>query len=186
MQACCTYFANSAESIGYFVFSDTFIFFSKSDQVNDYPGLMSASKSLIRKAISMGLPIRGAISYGDCVFGHENKVLMGKAFLESHEYGEDQNWLGLILTPSATKELQLHELHPQRHGFVNKDIPLREFSSESEFVYAYTFINGSTNFECPLLPKLEELKRFAPEIAKEKYINTINFIKKHYVVHRSS
>ena len=178
--------ATSDESIDYFVFSDTFILFSKSDQVNGYPSLLSASKSLIRKSISMGLPIRGAISYGDCVFGHQNKILMGKAFLESHDYGEDQNWLGLILTPSATQNLLSHELYPLRHGFINKDIPLRKLSDNLEFVYAYTFINGSTNFECTLLSKLEELKCFAPDSVKIKYTNTINFIKKHYVVRKSS
>jgi len=174
------------ESIGYFVFSDTFILYSKSNLVNDYPALMTASKALIQKSISMGLPIRGAISFGDCVFGHNNKIIMGQAFLESHDYGEDQNWLGLILTPSASKVLLSHNLHPTRHGFVNEDIPLRKLSSALEFVYAYIFINGSTNFKCPLLPKLEEMKHCAPEATKEKYSNTIDFIEKHYVVHKSS
>lgn len=174
------------EKIGYLVFSDTFILFSKTEYVNDYPALISSAKHFIYSCLSMGLPVRGAISYGDTVFGHDNKILMGTAFLESHEYGEDQNWLGLILAPSATEELKLHHLFPERHGFVNCDLPLRRFSEFKSCLYAYKFINGSTSFECPLLPKLNELMLRAPEETKEKYSKTIEFIKQNYVVKKNS
>lgn len=171
------------EHIDFHFFADTFIIFSKNDKINDYPALISVSKSFINSCTYIRLPVRGAISFGSVQFGHQKKIIIGKAFLEAHEYSEDQNWIGLILTPSATKELNLHNLNPNRHGFVNKDIPLRKYSDNKEKVYAYRFINGSTNFECTLLPALNEMLHFAPENQKEKYSNTINFIKKYYTVH---
>lgn len=174
------------DKIDYLFFADTFVIYSKSEKLNEYPALISVSKKFISRCIYKKLPVRGAISYGDVVFGHENKVLMGKAFLESHIYGEDQNWLGLVLTPSASKELEKNGLYPIRHGFINKDVPLRNLKDASEYVYAYKFINGSTNFKCPLLSPLSEMMGRAPESQKIKYENTIKFINKYYKVSTSS
>jgi hypothetical protein len=175
--------ANHEEFIDYQFYADTFIIYSKNDKVNDYPSLVRASKNFIINCIYKSLPVRGAISYGEVLFGHQKKIIIGKAFLEAYVYGEDQNWIGLILTPSASNQLKSHDLYPSRHGFINKDIPLRELDIES--VFAYRYIDGSTNFECPLLPCLNEMQHFAPECEKQKYNNTIDFINKHYTVHKS-
>lgn len=174
------------ESIEYLFYADTFIIYSKSQKINNYPGLISASKTFIRKCIHKRLPVRGAVSFGEISFGHDKRILIGKAFLESYSYGEDQNWLGLILTPSASQELIENGLSPVRHGFVNQDIPLRIYSIFDKRVYAYSFINGSTNFDCPLLPAIKEMWQFAPSNDKVKFENTIKFIEKHYTVHGKS
>ena len=108
-----------------------------------------------------------------------------EAFLESHVYGEDQNWLGSILTPSATEELKKNNLEPSHHGFINRDIPMRKYSEFDERVYAYYFGNGSTNFQSPLLSPLKEMMHHSPEPVKIKYENTIKFIEKYYSVHGS-
>lgn len=177
--------ANFDESVGYLFYADTFIIFSKSAKINDYPGLISVSKNFMSNCIYKRLPVRGAISFGEITVGHDKKILLGKAFSESYDYGEDQNWLGLILTPSASAELKVHNLEPTRHGFINRDIPLRKYSIFDERVYAYRFINGSTNYKCPLISPLEEMMHKAPGKDKVKYENTISFIKKHYTVHSS-
>ena len=78
------------EHIEYLFYADTFIFYSKSDQIQDYPSMLSVAQRFIRKCISIRLPVRGAISFGELIFGHEKRILMGKAFLESYEYSEDQ------------------------------------------------------------------------------------------------
>lgn len=174
------------EKIGYLFFADTFIIYSKSENINEYPALINASKNFISRCINKKLPIRGAISYGDVVLGHDSKILMGKAFLESHNYGEDQNWIGLILTPSASKELVKNGIYPVRHGFINSDIPLRKCKEFSEHVYAYCFINGSANYKCPLLSPLEQMMQDAPDRQKSKYTNTIEFINKYYKTSKSN
>lgn len=174
------------ENVDYLCYADTFIIYSKSEKVNDYPGFIRVSKNFIHKCIYKRLPIRGAVSFGEITFGHQKKIIMGRAFLESYDYGEDQNWLGLILTPSASLKLKAEGLEPIRHGFVNQDIPLRKHSIFDDRVYAYCFINGSTNYECVLLPALREMMHFAPIKEKVKYENTIKFIEKHYPVHTAS
>lgn len=175
--------ADFDESVGYLFYADTFIIYSKSVKINDYPGLISVSKRFMNNCIYKRLPVRGAISFGEITLGHDKKILLGKAFSESYDYGEDQNWLGLILTPSASTELKKHNLEPSRHGFINSEIPLRNHAIFDERVFAYRFINGSTNFKCPLISPLEEMMHKAPEKDKVKYGNTISFIKKYYIVH---
>jgi hypothetical protein len=170
--------------IDYTSYADTFIIYSKAVEKSGYPALVRTSKNFLNTCVSKRLPIRGAISYGELVLGHDSKI-MGKAFLESHEYGEDQNWIGLLLTPSASSQLKFMGLDPIRHGFINCDIPLRKYPIFDENVYAYRFINGSTNFECPLLPFLNEMLQKAQLKEKVKYINTIRFIGKYYTVHSS-
>lgn len=174
------------ESVDYLFYADTFLIYSKSERVNDYPGFIRVSKNFITRCIYKRIPVRGAVSYGELTFGHGRKILMGRAFLESHVYGEDQNWLGLILTPSATSKLKEHDLQSIKNGFVNRDIPMRKYSIFDEEIYAYSFINGSTNFQCQLLPILREMMQRAPKAEKIKYLNTIKFIERHYKIHTDS
>jgi len=174
------------KNVEYLFYADTFIIYSKSDRISCYPELIRVSKNFINTCIYKKLPVRGAVSFGDISFRHDKRILMGKAFLESYVYGEDQNWLGLLLTPSASKELLQNGLEPSRHGFINRDIPLRKYSIFDDSIYAYCFINGSTNFQCPLLPALNEMMHMAPAKDKIKYENTIKFIEKYYTVQSNS
>jgi hypothetical protein len=167
------------ENIDYLLYADTFIFYSKSGQIQDYGSILPVAQRFIRKCISIKLPVRGAVSFGELIFGHEKRILMGKAFLESYEYSEDQNWLGLLLTPSATKEARKHSLNPLHHHYINQDIPLRMHTIFNKDVFAYTFCEGSANFPCPLLGDLNEMLQAAPVAEKAKYENTIGFIRKY-------
>jgi len=167
------------EHIDYLFYADTFIFYSKSDQVKDYPSMLSVAQRFIRKCISIKLPIRGAISFGELIFGHEKRILMGEAFLESYEYTEDQNWLGLLLTPSASRKVFEYSLNPLHHSYINQDIPLKRDPKFNPDVFAYTFCDGITNFSNPLLGDLDEMLKTAPASEKAKYENTIEFIKKY-------
>jgi len=174
------------KQIDFQFYADTFIIYSKSKKIHDYALLIRACKNFINNCIKKRLPVRGAISYGEIIFGHNRKIIIGSAFLESYVYGEDQNWIGLILTPSASSRVIEENSSPARHGFINRDIPMRKFSIFEDKIYAYRFINnGSTNYECPLLPILNEMLQKAPQREKVKYVNTIKFIEKHYTVHTS-
>jgi hypothetical protein len=181
------------ESVECLFYADTFVIYSRSEKINDYPGFIRVCKDFYYSCIYKQLPIRGAVSFGEIEVGYNKRILIGKAFLESHEYSEDQNWLGMILTPSASSKLKEHGIEPIRHGFVNCDIPLRKYPVFDERVYAFCFDRGSTNFKCPLIRPLNAMMEKAKknkdgnsEIAIVKYDNTIKFIEKHYNVHKSS
>lgn len=167
-------------SVEYLYYADTFIIYSGTEQFRDYADFIRVTKDFYYKSIYIQLPIRGAVSFGEIEFGYEKRILIGKAFLESYEYGEAQNWLGMILTPSASSKLKEHGIDPIGHGFVNYEIPLHKHVKFDEPMYAFCFDSGQTNFECSLIRPLNAMMHHASESEKIKYINTMAFIKKHY------
>jgi hypothetical protein len=163
------------------VFSDTIVVFSPDLSAASYPWFLAQCRNLMTASIPIRLPIRGAISAGTTFEAEQHPIYIGPAFLEAHEYCEDQDWLGLVLTPSATKAAIGVGLDPVRHGFVDCAVPLRNQCGAD--VLAYRFQNsGSTNFASPLIPILEEMEQ-APTSAREKYSRTIDHIRRHYQVH---
>lgn len=167
-------------NVDYLFYADTFIFYSKSGENEDYPGLLHVSTHFMEKCICKGIALRGAISFGEIAVGYDKRIMIGNAFLDSHQYGEDQDWLGLILTPAASNRLKELKLDPARHGFVYGEIPRRECPKSNDEVYAYSFCRGVSNFPCPLLHKLKEMQLLSPEGTKPKYDNTMRFIEKHW------
>src|SRR5450759_1695546 len=92
--------------LDYRIFSDTFVVLAPDLEPNSYPWFLRACKNLIDKSIYIELPLRGAISVGSIFIAMNHPVLLGSSFVEAYEYCEDQNWIGLLLTPSATSALR--------------------------------------------------------------------------------
>jgi len=166
------------------VFSDTIAVFTPDLTPQSYPWFLLQCCHLIETSIRIRLPLRGAIGVGTAITCKTPPIVLGSAFLEAHEYCEDQDWIGLLLTPSATRSLREAHLEPTHHDFVEDTIPLRNMPPED--VLAYRFQNGEANFESWLLPYLSEMKQLAPSTSKEKYTRTIAFIQKHYRFIQSS
>lgn len=164
--------------LDFLVFSDTIAVFTPDLTPQSYPWFLLQCRKLIETSIKIRLPLRGAISVGTAVTCKAPPIVLGSAFLEAHEYCEDQDWIGLLLTPSATRLLREANLEPTHHDFVEGAIPLRKMPRED--VLAYRFQNGEANFDSWLLSFLAEMKQRAPAGAKDKYTRTIAFIQKHY------
>jgi hypothetical protein len=165
----------ASKGIEYLIISDTLVLFSTS-----YGYILQVCKRLIYRSIYIELPLRGALSYG-ATFRNPKypTILIGPAFVEAYEYCEGQDWIGFLLTPSATKAVRNEGLEPLHHHFISDALPLK-YELPSVDVVAYRFQDGSSNFDSPLLPKLKQMQFLAPDNAKSKYTNTIEFIERHY------
>ncbi len=168
-------------SLEYLVFSDTIVIFSSTQEPSGYPWFLLQCKNLIKDSIRLRLPLRGAISVGTTFVAAEHPIVLGVPFCEAFEYCADQDWIGLLLAPSATHALRRAGLEPLHHHFVTGPVPLRRLSPDD--VLAYRLQDGMANFDSPLLPLLREMQHFAPPDAKEKYARTIKHIQHH---HRST
>lgn len=162
----------------YMVFSDTIVIFAPDLETRSYGWFLLQCQTLMNRSITVRLPMRGAISVGTAFISISPPMIIGPSFIEAHEYCEDQNWIGLLLTPSATTALRRFGLEPLHQDFVSDNIPLENMPVDN--VLAYRFQNGMSSYESPLLSPLEEMKHFAPDKDKEKYDKTMAFIKKHY------
>lgn len=166
-------------SLEHLWFSDTFVLYTPDDSSRSYAVIQQAAKHFIDECLYSSIPIRGAISVGTFIRSHDGRALMGRAFIDAHVYGDDQDWLGLILTPAAISKAITYGLDPIRHDFVSsKEIPMRKYKANE--VLAYRFQNGSDNFSSPLLPLLESMQQKADIKHRCKYARTIDFIKKHH------
>lgn len=160
------------------VFSDTLIVFAPSLEASDYGWFLRQCKDLATHSIQLRLPLRGAIAAGTLIAAVEHPIILGSAFVEAYDYCVDQNWIGLLLAPSASRTLRACGLEPLHHHFVHGPIPLR--CTASADVLAYRYQDGSANFGSHLLPHLREMQQFAPEGAKGKYESTIAHIETHH------
>jgi hypothetical protein len=162
----------------FLAFSDTFILLTEDQELASYPWFLLQCTHIIHRSIEVRLPVRGAISVGVAYTSSAPTIVLGKPFVEAYEYCEDQDWIGLLMTPTATTRLRTGGLEPLHHDFVNEKVPLRKMSPEN--VLAYRFQNGSANYSCYLLPYLQEMHHLAPVSVKGKYQRTMDFIEKHY------
>jgi hypothetical protein len=169
------------ENIGhldYCWFSDTFLIFTPDDTSTSYCVIQSAAKRFIENCISSYVPIRGAISVGPFMRTEDNRSFIGKAFLDAYEYSGDQDWLGLLLTPTAIKKVEAYGLSLIYDFILSEDIPMRKFSNKD--VMAYRFQNGAANIPSIFLPKLREMKSISDEKHGHKYERAIQWIEKNY------
>jgi hypothetical protein len=162
------------------VISDTMLLFASDVRPESYPWLMQLCKSLIERSITCRLPVRGAISIGKAFTSEVPPIFIGPAFVEAYRYCEDQDWIGLLLTPAAVVTLRKAGLEPSRHGFVAGQIPMRKCDSEGLLAYRLQR-EGATSFDSPFIAPLREMQQQAPsEGARAKYERTIEFLIKNY------
>ncbi|WP_054030975.1 hypothetical protein [Desulfatitalea tepidiphila] len=158
-------------------FSDTFIIFSQSNSAQEFALVEQAGRLFFQKLIMNQIPVRGAISCGDLYTQLERNVFIGPALIEAYRYGEGQNWLGFVLTPSAIKQLDRIGL-PAHERLVYRMIPGDGIinSELSGPVYAFAFNNGQINGQSVFIRPLEAMKRKADEKNRTKYNNTLEFL----------
>ena len=158
------------------LFSDTLVLFGPT--FRSYAWFLLQCKNLIKDSIRLRLPLRGAISFGTTFSAARQRIVIGRPFLDAYNYCGDQNWVGLLLTPTAVQTLRDKGLEPLRHDFVQGPIPLRKLAADG--VVAYRFQNGQSSFDNPLIPWLEEMRHYAPEDAKSKFTLTVEHIRRHH------
>jgi hypothetical protein len=166
-------------NLDYCWFSDTFLMFTPDDSAKSYCVIIFAAKVFITECFYSRIPIRGAISVGSFMKSCDNRAFIGNAFIDAYKYGEDQDWLGLLITPTGIRKAESYGLYPIRHDFIQSDkIPMRELSNID--VLAYRFQNGAANYPCPVLPGLHDMKLQSEEKYQIKYERTEQFINEHY------
>lgn len=169
--------------LSYSWFSDTFIIFTRSDSPEEFSWLEQAGRLFFQRLILAAIPARGAISHGKLYSNLEKNIFVGEALIEAYEYGEDQDWIGLLLTPSVYRKLEGSHLDVrERYNYrrVPNDGVMRRLSAEN--VFAYAFNNATVNGSNPFLFALQNMKRSAAENFRGKYQRAEQYIAQHGTV----
>jgi len=104
---------NYTIGIHVFVMSDTIMLWSDDATGKQFVNLLLVVGSLFCYTFKLGLPLRGAITYGDLDDLNKKKgvadrldviaihTVFGKAMIEAHQLEKKQNWAGCIIAESA-------------------------------------------------------------------------------------
>ncbi|MDY7000481.1 MAG: hypothetical protein SVS15_01700 [Thermodesulfobacteriota bacterium] len=162
-------------------FSDTFIIYSNTEE--SFAAIESTTRWFIFFLIRAHMPVRGAMSYGDFYADGEKNVFFGKALIEAYSYGENQDWIGFILCPSAIKQMDVIGFPANKMlHYSYWDVPYkRKDIYLTPKLPAYIIGNQvqEVNGRNACLEKLEEMKsRQSDGRIVQKYVNSIEFIKK--------
>tara|TARA_R100001129_G_scaffold170764_1_gene140463 strand:- start:2131 stop:2811 length:681 start_codon:yes stop_codon:yes gene_type:complete len=163
---------HKGKGISYTWFSDTFIIYSRGSSKEEFVLVEQISRLFFIKLIYRRIPVRGALTFGDLYSQKEKNIFIGKALIDSYKYGEDQDWVGLILTPDAACEAEKH-LSLKYYSELPKGV-MRNLSPDN--VLAYTFDHGHTSKGNNMLVNcLREMSATVPPPVREKYEKSILF-----------
>ena len=161
-------------------FSDTFIVYVQDDSLKSFSAVSTISRFFSFYLLQASIPLRGAIACDWFYADHTNSIFFGQGLVEAYEYGEAQDWIGIILCPSAEDKLRGEEELINSLDFISTDIPYKtkgRFKHNLPACILGTWSNDGRN-EC--LGKIREMltRIDSSEVAK-KYQKTIEFLEKY-------
>lgn len=99
------------ELIDHAWFSDSFLLVAPDASIESFFALEQAARQFAYKLLCARIPLRGAIACDEMYFDPASSVFFGNALVEAYEYGEGQDWLALLLTPTAVSRLEQLDAH---------------------------------------------------------------------------
>ena len=188
----CTNAPNFMSKIEKTWFSDTFLLYSPDNTASSFAAIEAITRWFTYWLIYFGIPVRGAMSYGDFYAYKESNIFFGPALIEAYRYGENQDWIGFVLTPSAVNQIAAIGYHVDQminYSYWNipykkaaccasarKDTRILQKSLPAYIISNHLRSGDDKKNEC--LNKLYRMKaNLKDDRLIRKYENTINFIK---------
>ena len=168
------------ENVGYAWFSDTFLVYTDDDSADSFGAMDNISRWFVYFLITDDIPVRGAISCGMLYADRENDLFFGEALIEAYEYGEAQDWIGLLLCPSAERRLKDYKLKTETLlNYVYTDVPFNKRANNLIQNLLVCIVGNcvSVNDQNPIIKRLSEMReRVVDESIRSKYDRTIKFL----------
>lgn len=181
-----------ARHVRTFIFSDTVVAFTASDQYQDLLAILVAAGELFKDGLAKCVPLRGAIAFGDFRYDLDLNLFAGPALIDAYQTGERAQWLGVAVTDEVASRY-LAQVEP-RLGIRTEagelllrrwDVPLYNGTSEARWVLNWPAIYYH-NFTAGAAVTLEQwyaafLRMFGPfdalpADARAKHHNTVAFV----------
>jgi hypothetical protein len=84
-------------SLHVFSFSDTFVLVSADESLDSFCRIIAGTAILSRMLFAAGLPVRGAVTFGEAEFVSGTNHLIGRAIIRAARLEKAQNWFGIVL-----------------------------------------------------------------------------------------
>ena len=166
--------------LSYSWFSDTFILFTKGSTEKEFALIEQASRLFFQKLILQRIPVRGSLTVGPLYTQLHKNIFIGEALIDAYEYGEQQAWLGFVLTPNVHNHLKGSSIEVDRRlNYRRIDDPEVITHDKPNNVFAYAFNNGTVNGKNPFLTAISDMRESAGKEYSSKYDKTERFIRLH-------
>lgn len=87
-------------------FSDSIFIFTKNDDVSNFKYLIKSVSRMIRQALRKGIPLKGAIAYGDIVVDISKSIFCGQPITDAYLLEEDLQYMGIVFHHSVENYLR--------------------------------------------------------------------------------
>jgi hypothetical protein len=93
-------------SVDFVVFSDSIILTAEGDDAETFLGIAQSCSTLFFDLLKEGVPLRGAIAHGSFVRKAVKRSVFvaGRAVVEAYRFEQAQNWVGIMVAPSALEQ----------------------------------------------------------------------------------
>ena len=100
------------------IFSDSICVFSINDDYLSLFYFLSYLKTILRRALRKGVPLKGGIAYGDIVVDNDSNIFCGQPIIDAYLLEEDLQYLGVVF--HHTFEIVYSELRPDHRKSISK------------------------------------------------------------------
>jgi hypothetical protein len=108
-----------------FIFSDSIVLFSESDDVNSAAKILVASSAIIIGSMIAELPIKGAIAHGEITVNIDKSIFYGKPLINSYTLHDELKMYGTIIHNSAERIFDKYDLLNTPMIFRHETCPLK-------------------------------------------------------------
>lgn len=125
-----------------YIFSDSIILIANGDDEISFLKLIVYARKLLIALISMKLPARGAVSYGELYENPTNNLVIGKSLTDAYLLEQSQDWIGVAISDEA--ESRYKELFSQFTGvlgdvFLRYPVPFKDGATRDLFTLNWRF-----------------------------------------------
>lgn len=146
-------------------FSDTIIFYQSCEEYIEtaFADIYAMAGNIFTTLMASGIPIRGVISFGDFNVKNDsqnrNNIFYGDTLIEAYETESKQKFIGIVLTPTAYKNISQDTLN----ALINENV-FYKMENGNLYLNPFYSIRGFYYYENPLSEGgrdlIEELKVF--------------------------
>lgn len=152
-------------------FSDSILFFSNGDTIEDFLKIVIDSWVLLEGAIKNNIVIRGAISFGEITVDFRKSLFFGQPIIDSHLLHEDINMLGIILDHNAENQKNTFK----KNSFIQKMLNFQKVKMKYGNV-SHTLITVTVDkLISEVISSLEELYKVTSGKPRLYIDNTIDY-----------
>ncbi len=146
------------------VASDTVLLWASDDEAEYFVDVVA---ELVNFALTIDIPLRGAISYGNCIIEKGKNIFLGLPIVEALEAEKIQEWIGIAVLQKAVDKI------PNHPRVVEYCVPVKPDTSNLNHALLWHWAENTPN--APEI-RLKRLMNMASEKDKLKYENALAFV----------